>query len=337
VIEIVLSHMDLGRIRFAHSPVSEIVASLRILRDRAMRQVYGRWMSALRGRLGGVDLELLLALAPTGRYLPDFVLPPPRLPWGILAEELAELAATPPALVRADLELVYSDRPMPAVLRPLYDNPARHLTSVADAMHRYWQAAIEPVRPRLEALCRADLAYRMSRFATDGIASMLADLHPEVSLHDDRLCIDKPQHREHRFHLTGSGILLVPCAFTWPRLTVRCCGRADPMLIYPPNGVAGLCAPTAGRQREPLRALVGRTRAALLAALDLPRTTTQLAHELDISPASVSQHLKILHQSALVTAGRQGRMVFYQRTDTASALLKTIQATTTIERSARHL
>jgi DNA-binding transcriptional ArsR family regulator len=335
VIEMVLSHLDLGRIRFAHSPVSELVASLRVVQDRTRRQVFGRWMAAMRGRLGGVDVRLLLSLAPLGRFPPDFVLPPPRRPWGVLAEELAGVAATPPTLVRADLDLTYADRPMPAVLRPLYDDPARHLPTVTEAMYRYWRAAIEPVRPRLEALCRADVAYRMNRFAAGGIASVLADLHPEVSLHDDRLRIDKPRHRHERFDLTGSGILLVPSVFTWPRVTLRCRDRADPMLIYPPHGVADLCAPVAAGQREPLCALVGRTRAVLLAALDLPRTTTQLARDLNLSPASVSEHLKILHQSALVTSRRQGRMVFYQRTDSATALLKATRAAATIERSAR--
>ena len=33
MIEIVLAHSDLARVRFAHSPVWELVASLRVLQD----------------------------------------------------------------------------------------------------------------------------------------------------------------------------------------------------------------------------------------------------------------------------------------------------------------
>ena len=55
-----------------------------------------------------------------------------------------------------------------------------------------------------------------------------------------------------------------------------------------------------------------------------PRTTTQLAAELGLSQAAVSQHLKILHNTALVTAQRRGRMVLYQRTPAATTLLATI-------------
>ena len=77
-------------------------------------------------------------------------------------------------------------------------------------------------------------------------------------------------------------------------------------------------------QPDPLSALVGRTRASLLATLGLP-STTQLASQLGLSPPAVSQHLKVLRDTALVTARRRGRMVLYQRTPAATTLLKAIQ------------
>ncbi|HEV2870958.1 MAG TPA: transcriptional regulator, partial [Actinomycetota bacterium] len=69
MIEIVLAHSDLARVRFAHSPIEELVASLRVLQDPARQPMYGRWLSAARPRLDGLRLELLTALTPTGRYL----------------------------------------------------------------------------------------------------------------------------------------------------------------------------------------------------------------------------------------------------------------------------
>jgi DNA-binding transcriptional ArsR family regulator len=77
-------------------------------------------------------------------------------------------------------------------------------------------------------------------------------------------------------------------------------------------------------QPDPLSALVGRTRAILLGTLALPMTTTQLAEQLGLSPAAVSQHLKILHNAALVSTRRRGRAVLYQRTQAATALLTAI-------------
>ncbi len=47
---------------------------------------------------------------------------------------------------------------------------------------RYWQAAVEPVWPRLHAACTADITYWMERFADGGLARVLADLHPDAPL-----------------------------------------------------------------------------------------------------------------------------------------------------------
>jgi DNA-binding transcriptional ArsR family regulator len=51
-----------------------------------------------------------------------------------------------------------------------------------------------------------------------------------------------------------------------------------------------------------------------------------LAEELGLGPPVVSQHLKFLKDAALVTARRRRRMVFYQRTPTATTLLEIIRS-----------
>ena len=328
MIEIVLANIDLAHVRFAHSPVTELVASFRVLHDPSRDIMYGTWLSAVRGQLGGLRLELLTALAPTGRFLPDFLLSPPTEPWGVLADELDAVAATPPAVVRADLEELCDGQPLPTVLRPLYDDPAAHLPAVVQEMRRYWQVAVEPVWHRLRALSMADLSYRMERFADGGIARVFGDLHPDVAFEHDRLQIDKPQHNSHRhsLDLAGTGIVLVPCGFSWPTLIVGCCGFHQPVLIYPPRGVAELWEASRAEQPDPLAALMGKTRATLLATLGLPATTTQLAAQLDLSKAAVSEHLKILKDTALVSARRRGRLVLYQRTAAATDLLAAIRS-----------
>src|SRR6266511_2711642 len=277
MIEIVLANTDLARVRFAHSPVTELVASFRVLHDPSRDIMYGTWLSAVRGQLGGLRLELLTALAPTGRFLPDFLLSPPTEPWGVLADE---------------------------------------------------QVAVEPVWHRLRALSMADLSYRMERFADGGIARVFGDLHPDVAFEHDRLQIDKPQHNSHRhsLDLAGTGIVLVPCGFSWPTLIVGCCGFHQPVLIYPPRGVAELWEASRAEQPDPLAALMSKTRATLLATLGLPATTTQLAAQLDLSKTAVSEHLKILKDTALVSARRRGRLVLYQRTAAATDLLAAIRS-----------
>jgi len=330
VIEFVLAHADLARMRFAHSPIRELMASLRVLHDPTRQHMYATWLSGVRGRLGELRLDLLLALAPVGPSTLDFVLPRPATTWEVLADELATVVATSPAVVRAELESVYQGqgRQLPAAVRPLYDDPDGQLPVVAEELDRYWRVAVAPVWQRLRAVCMADLAYRTEQFAGAGIARVLGDLHREMTYVDDRLLVDKSWCCQHRVDLTGAGMVLVPCVFTWPTLTVQCCRVDVPVLSYPPRGVAqpwGLVTTEPDEQDEPLCALLGRTRTVLLATLGLPATTTELAARLGLSPAAVSQHLKILKQTALVTSRRHGRAVLYQRTAAATALLTAVR------------
>jgi DNA-binding transcriptional ArsR family regulator len=326
MIQIVLGHTDLARIRFASSPIAELVASLRVLDDPARRGMYGPWLSAVNGRLGGVNVRLVATLAGAGgRLLPDFLLPPPAGSRGVLADELETVAATPPSRVRSELAAAYRDRPLPVVLRALYEDPAAHLPTVVAELRNYWQVAIDPVWPRLRALCQADLSYRGDQLASGGIERAVQALHPEVSLAGDRLVIDKPGVCEHRADLDGTGVVLVPCAFAWPVLIVSCCGVERPVLTYPPRGVAELWARSLSGPADPVAVLLGRTRARLLAALSLPMTTTQLAGLLGVSPPTASHHLKTLEAVGLVNAHRRGRVVFYKRTEAATALLAAVR------------
>jgi DNA-binding transcriptional ArsR family regulator len=55
--------------------------------------------------------------------------------------------------------------------------------------------------------------------------------------------------------------------------------------------------------------------------LDLPMTTTQLAHHLDLSAPTVNSHLKALFAAGIIAARRDGRSVLYTRTPLGEQLL----------------
>ena len=150
MIELVLAHTDLARVRFAHSPIRELVASLLTLQDRTHQVMHGSWLATVRPRLGDLRLELLTALAPAGRYLPAFLLPAVTGPWPALGDELDAVAASPPAMVRDELDKLHEGRPLPATLRPLYEDPATHLAEVVEELDHYWRAAIHPVWQRVQ-------------------------------------------------------------------------------------------------------------------------------------------------------------------------------------------
>jgi DNA-binding transcriptional ArsR family regulator len=88
----------------------------------------------------------------------------------------------------------------------------------------------------------------------------------------------------------------------------------QPMLAYPARGIGTLWETGPPPAPRALAALVGQTRAAMLAALAEPSSTTALAGRLSITPGAVSQHLSVLLDAGMVTRSRLGRSVFYRRT-----------------------
>jgi DNA-binding transcriptional ArsR family regulator len=318
VIELVLAPIDLSRVRFAHSPARELVASIRCLRDPQRAAVYAGWHRTITGRLDDFDPELLAALSPVGPYGWDFLSPPVTRQWADLGEELDAIAAAPPAAVRAELERY---GPVPEPLRRLHKNPARELAEIVTLLAAYWDAAVAPVWAQVRALTAADLVARTEQFATGGVAAVLGQLHGEVAFHGDRIRVDKGSQCVHRYDLTGQGVLLVPCVFTWPTLIVWCCAAEQPALLYPTRGAATLGEPAVVAPAAPLHAVLGRGRAGILAALGEPRSTSRLAADLDLSPSAVSQHLKALRAAGLVGSRRRGREVLYHRTGAAASLL----------------
>jgi DNA-binding transcriptional ArsR family regulator len=86
----------------------------------------------------------------------------------------------------------------------------------------------------------------------------------------------------------------------------------QPTLVYPARGLA---SPWQASRRvdAALGAVVGRTRATLLAALDAPRSTTELASALGLSAGGVSAHLTALRNGELVSSTRHGHSVLYAR------------------------
>jgi DNA-binding transcriptional ArsR family regulator len=92
-------------------------------------------------------------------------------------------------------------------------------------------------------------------------------------------------------------------------------------VIYAPRGVAELWAPEE-RAAGALADLLGRRRAQILATLESPASTQELARRLAASPAGVSEHLGVLRRAGLVAGRRDGRAVRYARTRAGDALVR---------------
>ncbi|MGW7030367.1 DUF5937 family protein [Streptomyces xanthophaeus] len=323
------SAADLAQTRFAVSPMWEVVTSFRLLGEDTDPPLHRRWAAQVRPRLlrAGLDRGWLAALIPGDGYLADFLNPAPAGPFPQLCDELDAIRRSSPGQVRADLATLSRKSGAPSArLRLLHEEPAAALEKVAEEIETYWELALAPYWPRIRQLLEADLFHRARQVAEHGSAYVLNELHSTVSWDDGTLHLVRRQCALTRDQ-TGSGMLLVPSAFAWPRVLTRSVAPDPPQLAYPARGIGDLWEPrTTGAAAEAVAAVLGRSRAQLLAELDTPASTTQLARSCGLSAPGVSQHLTALRNAGLVTAHRNGRSVLYARTAVADALLTPVAA-----------
>jgi DNA-binding transcriptional ArsR family regulator len=319
VVRFVFSIEDLARTRFAISPMWELVASLLALRDPAHAALHLPWLRSLSGRLDGLALERAVALTPPRGYTPDFLTPPPSGPLGSIDDDLGALRATRAAQIRADMSLFRSQHPRArASAEEWLAHPRREVRRLADLLEAYWTRALEPIWPRMRAFLDADIAYRARRLTEGGPTALFADLADGVTWKQPHLDVVVPLH-EATIELAGRGLVLMPSAFAATRPSVIDRAPWQPTVVYPARGIATLWQ-DARPAPDGLVRLLGATRAAILADLAAPRSTTEVAERLSISPAGASHHLTALRDAGLVTGRRQGRAVLYVRTPLGEAL-----------------
>ncbi len=316
-----MSVADLGRTRFAFSPLAEVAESLYMLDSGAVHPLHRSWFDHVQSVLDGVDLELLHAVVPARPLIADFLFAGATDPATTIEQQLELVAQMPSTDLESELEDVWQGEAMPRPARALIalgpDGP-RHL---AEALGRYWSLALEPHWHAMRAVLDDDVAFRANELTRGGVAAMLADLTPDVSMHGDVLSIDKRLVTEQ--HLSGIGLLLVPSVFVWPNVVFALSATGSPTLTYPARGVGNLWHEDGGAPEDEhaLGALLGRSRAQILIALGLPQSTTELALALGQSASSVSQHLSVLRRAGLVSSWRSGRSVLYRRTDLATSVV----------------
>jgi DNA-binding transcriptional ArsR family regulator len=319
MIEYKFAAEDLARTRFAISPLWETAAAIRALRNPSVGSLHLPWVKRIRPHLKDMDLSLPLALLPRRGYIADFLTPPPISPLMGFEDELEIIRATSTDLVRHDVTLLIEDGSPRATLQPFLDDPEVTVQRLADSLEQFWTVALEADWPRVQSLLEADILYRSRRLTEGGLDLLFSDLHGEVSWDGEILAIQctcaVPD-----LDLGGRGLVLVPSVFSPHKTSAMTEEPWQPTLIYPARGVA-LLWEEAAPAPEALSKVLGKSRAALLADLGAPRTTTDLALRLDMTPGGVSQHLAALKESGFVTARRNGRTVLYCRSELADQLV----------------
>ena len=323
-----VSAEDLLRSRFALSPAFELASLLNRL--ALGRPLPGPWAARLRPRFERLrrDPALAAALAlHTGRYGADFVVIPPRGLAQTWADDLAAIRSSPPEQARAEIAHVLSLRPVtdPAVRAVLTAPDAVGL--IADALDLAWQELLAQDWPRLRAVCERDVVHRVGVIGERGWAAAIGDLHPGIHWRESGIEVNgvAQQGRTGRtdtVRLNGEGLLLIPSVLVRPGTAVHWEAPWPKTLIYPARGTAALWEEPDPAPDSPaaLGGLLGRSRARILLALEVPASTSQLARELGLAPGAVGDHLAVLLAGGLLSRARSGRSVLYRRTPLGDAL-----------------
>lgn len=351
VIRLHFSPADLRQITLAPEPnaMFETALSVRLLRGRPVsgarsRPGLARWQREIGGslaaRAGG-----LVDLVPAEGFLPDFLLQPSardfatgvelarRTPVPLLAADLDQLSASRAGGGRAgrygprgradggsgrtpggpgSLLVVHDSERR---LRELADGSPCARESLAEDLHRYFSSSVEPLWPRIRADAVADRALRAEMLLRGGTDALLTTLGPDWLWQPSTLHL--PSRSTHDIALCGRGLLLVPSYFATGAL-IMYRPEEPTVLVYPMHTAHRPAGTTASAALAPL---LGRTRAAVLAALRDPATTTALAERLGISLAGASQHATVLRNAGLVATDRTGTAVLHSLRPLGRALL----------------
>lgn len=326
MLRIHFSSEDLARTLLAEAPDPfwEVVLSAHLLlRMRGSEALLGPWKQALLEQLPvgsrlRAEIEPLIAINPNKGYFPDLLTPAESAEgWEAGVEALLSL---PRRRLRQEIGRVGDEQGhLDVVTTDLAEGRAEGVKQLAAAVRTYHNTAVAPIAERIRAAFEADRALRAQAFLTGGIAGVLNGLHPNATFHGSVLELSDV-HPDEDIHLNGRGLRLVPSFFK--QTETKLLTLADPelpqVLVYPVSRSAGLPAAAA---REPLAALLGRTRAALLEQTANQGSTSELARRVAISPAAASQHLSVLRVAGLVSSTRTGNTVRHHLTPLGQAVL----------------
>ncbi|MFI7083294.1 ArsR/SmtB family transcription factor [Streptomyces anulatus] len=301
MIRIDVDEDTLRTVRLAFSPLWETFGSIGLL-ARYRGEVpapYTEWARSVRRTMPPVlaqDLAGVLRDPGLSRLVPGF-LPLPDPARNTFAAELDHLRRT-------------------------RGNPQeeQHLYSL---LSRYWDCTLAPHWNRIYSSLEEEILLRGRTLAVEGPEAMLGELGGRVLWTRPRLTV--PYHRDLDLTITKSRLLLVPTVFSGGlRLLVE--GPAGVAMSYQARATGRLRILTAGadgdRSEDRLALLLGKGRAQVVRALELPMTTTAVAESLGLAKSTVSQHLAVLSDSGVVWKRRTGASVFYQLDQSGLALLR---------------
>ncbi|MCL8013498.1 winged helix-turn-helix domain-containing protein [Streptomyces sp. AS02] len=315
---------DLNRLRVAGEPdpLWETVLSLMRLQDRSAALVFDPWRREVRAGLARAGLTstatALMLLARRAAYFPDFLTPGQGV--ADLEVGIDLVLGTPKHRLARELSQLFPKAP-PRGFRRLGEGDPGALQVLGEALRRYYAVAVQPYLPAIRAAVAADRSVRAEAALTSGPRGLLDSYDTVLGREDESLVTDYPFDRGLR--LDGRPLAIVPAFFCVRTPVTLADPRLDPVLVHPLHPAPGWL--TRSRREAtgqlPVAQLIGPTRATVLDALEQPRTTTELAALLRLTPPTASRHATVLREAGLVESRRQRNRVFHLRTRLGDALM----------------
>ncbi|WP_063806742.1 winged helix-turn-helix domain-containing protein [Streptomyces regalis] len=312
---------DLAHIRLAPAPdpMWEALLSMHMLQTGDGSAAFGGWRQRVRRELPAA-VRPLLRLAPPVGYSADFLTPAAGT--GGLDAGVGALLSTPRQRLRRDLvELSRAGRSLPPWARSLADGDKEAVAHLARTFREYFATAPAPwwgyVRTRFDA----ERAGHGQYLADGGLGGLLSALHPGLVWRRPVLEV-RGLGAERDVRLDGRGLLVLPLPsyFCWRKPTLLKDPALPCVVVYPMTHETVLSGGAPGLRS--LNALLGRTRAGILETVaDHGVTTTELAHDADIAPATASHHAGVLRKAGLLSTCRAGKAVLHSVTPLGMALL----------------
>lgn len=315
-----LSPQALAHSRFALSPLAETLGSIMVLGRGSTdprlvdwqirhRPVFNRELAANPFAAG------LVTLLVSSKWLPDFVVLPPRGGMSTaIADELKRMTAISDLDYRSTVDdsLRHSWK-----TQDLSWLSGRGLSAQTAAFFRFvWQHCVLPEWPQRRMQLEREVMYRAGLLAAYGWPRTL----DKMSKRSAWVGADAIRFSHQPFAdltVSDKGMLFVPISLnsgTW-----LCEAPPDEFaLVYPARGATTEEPEVDG---SALDRLIGPGRAKILRELARPATSTELTVALDFSLGTVGGHLAVLRESGLVVGARVGRKVIYRRTEMGENLL----------------
>jgi hypothetical protein len=301
-----LTYQDILHTRLAgnRAPLVDLWLAVASVKRGRHNPLFTQRRRRLRGQITGAAAPLSDLVNANGDG-PDFLAPI----CSELDEAIDAILSTPTGVVRAQLEnSLTTQRRVPSWVREFADGDRDARAMLIEAIRSTYRDLLLADDERLRDSFDRDLAWRGQQLVSQGLGAVL-DTLPNTRWTGDALVSAEPADSgpsDGSFGLDGAEIVLLPSA-TWIGEVLL--GRAPDgtwLLVY-----AALETPEESRSGDPLAALLGRTRAGVLRLLSHPRSTTEVARILRISPASASEHAAILRAAGLVVSRRAGAAILH--------------------------